>query len=123
MGNLMMATPNTDDATLELGLPATSSVDTGTALDSVIDYVLPSTDTNIDVNDKLNSQVQHIETRVNHVEDKVNAVHEKVEEISSRPEQTETSSRLSPESTENATAEDAPTKTLADLTEELSNFL
>ena len=123
MGNLMMATPNTDDATLELGLPATSSVDTGTALDSVIDYVLPSMDTNIDANDKLNSQVQSIETRVNHVEDKVNAVHEKVEEISSRPEQTETSSRLSSESTENATAEDAPTKTLADLTEELSNFL
>lgn len=115
----MMATSNTDDATVELGLPENDSAP-GTALDNVIDFVLPEASGEAS---ELNSQVQKIETRVNHVEYKVNAVHERVEEISSRPETSITISPPPPQKEESAPTKETSKKTLEDLTAELSNYL
>lgn len=144
----MMASSKNDDAQpddmpqLELGLKfevpdpeasldATETDRGGTAIDRVIDFMLPSSDNLVKEGRNLDNQVKEIENRVNHVEDKVNAVHEKVEEITSQadtaisvptpslsptPEKTDSSFKSTRELCQ-------PEKTVHDLTEELANFL
>lgn len=79
----MMATAETDEPNLELGL--TSPTETGTILDNVIETVFPTNAADRLVDEHpLNTKVQSIESRVETVETKVNEVSDKMCELSDR---------------------------------------